>query len=127
MRVVERSGFTVAEVIVAVGVLSAGILALVGSAALASRMIGRGHQATRVAQAAATRIERLRQASFSTVPPCSAAEWRSDSTVGHGLSESWEILDGAGPGRRVRIVLRSRLPEGTREDTVLTAVLCGAL
>ena len=124
MRVWNRCGFTVAEVIVAVAVLSVGLLALAGSAALTSRMVGWGQQATRVGQAAAARIERLHQVAFSTVPGCSAPEWRSDSAVGSGLSESWEMLDDTGPVRRVLIVLRSRRPGGTSTDTVLTAVLC---
>ena len=128
MRVWNRSGFTVAEVIVAVTVLSVGLLALAGSAALTSRMVGWGQRDTRVGQAAAARVERLRQVAFSTVPACSAPAWRSDSAgdsaVGSGLSESWEILDDAGPVRRVLIVLHSRRPGGTSSDTVLTAVLC---
>jgi len=125
VRVWNRSGFTVAEVIVAVAVLSVGLLALAGSTALTSRMVGWGQRDTRVGQAAAARVERLRQVAFSTVPPCSAPEWRSDSAVGSGLSESWEILDDPGPVGRVRIVLRSRRPGSTSSDTVLTAVLCG--
>jgi prepilin-type N-terminal cleavage/methylation domain-containing protein len=125
VRVWKRSGFTIAEVIVAVVVLSVGLLALAGSTALGSRMVGWGQQATRVGQAAAARIERLRQVAFSIVPACSAPEWHTDSAVGSGLSESWEILDEAGPVRRVLLVLRSRRPGGTMSDTVLTAVLCG--
>lgn len=125
MRVWNGNGFTVAEVLVAVVVLSVGLLALAGSTALAGRMVGLGQQATRVGQAAAARVERLRQVAFSTAPACSAPEWRSDSAGGRGLSESWEILDPAGPVRRVMIVLRSLRPGGTSSDTVLTAVLCG--
>ena len=125
MRVWNTSGFTVAEVIVAVAVLSVGLLALAGSTALTSRMVGWGQQATYAGQAAAARVERLRQVAFSTVPACSAPDWRSDSAVGGGLSESWEILDDTGPVRKVLIVFRSRRPGGTSSDTVLTAVLCG--
>jgi hypothetical protein len=115
----------VAEVVVAAAVLSVGLLALAGSAGMTARMVGMGQQATRVGQAAAARVERLRQIAFSTAPPCTAADWRSDSAGIGGLRESWEILDGAGPVRRVMIVLRSRRPGGIGSDTVLTAVLCG--
>jgi prepilin-type N-terminal cleavage/methylation domain-containing protein len=125
VRVWNRSGFTIAEVIVAVAVLSVGLLALAGSTALSSRMVGWGQQATHLGQAAAARVERLRQVAFSTVPACSAPEWRSDSAIGRWLDERWEILDQAGPVRRVLIVLRARRPGGTISDTVLTAVLCG--
>jgi prepilin-type N-terminal cleavage/methylation domain-containing protein len=125
VRVCGRSGFTVAEVVVAVVVLSVGLLALAGSAALASRMVGMGQQATRVGQTAAARVERLRQVASSTVPACSAPAWRSDSGRGGGVSEIWEILDHVGTARWVMIVLRSRRPGGIGSDTVLTAVLCG--
>jgi hypothetical protein len=125
VRVAGRSGFTIAEAVVAVVVLSVGILALVGSAALTTRMIGRGHHSTRAGQVAAARIERLRQIAFSTVPSCTGVEWRSDSAGGPSLTESWQILDPAGPARRVRIVLRSRHPTGFSSDTVVTGILCG--
>ena len=115
-----------AEVVVAVVVLSIGILALLGSAGLTSRMVGRGRHATRAGQNAAARIERLRQIAFSTVPACTGAEWRSDSASSPGLTESWQILDPAGPARRVLIVLRSRHPTGFSSDTVVTGFLCGA-
>jgi Tfp pilus assembly protein PilE len=126
VRVASRSGLTIAEAMVALVVLSVGVLALVGSAALASRMVGRGRHSTLAGQLAATRIERLYQIAFSTVPPCTGSEWRSDSAGGSGLSERWQILDPAGPARRVRIVLRSRHPTGTSSDTVVTGILCGS-
>jgi hypothetical protein len=126
VRVASRSGFTIAEAVVALVVLSVGVLALVGSAALTSRMVGRGLHSTRTGQVAAARIERLRQIAFSTVPPCTGAEWRNDSAGGAGLTESWQILDPAGPARRVRIVLRSRHPSGSSTDTVVTGFLCGS-
>jgi Tfp pilus assembly protein PilE len=126
VRVGSRSGFTIVEALLAAVVLSVGILALVGSAALTTRMLGRGRHSTRTGQVAAARIERLRQIAFSTVPACTGAEWRSDSAGGSGLSESWQILDPAGPARQVRIVLRSRHPTGISSDTVVTGMLCGS-
>jgi Tfp pilus assembly protein PilE len=126
VRVAGRSGFTIVEAMVAVVVLTVGILALVGSAALTTRMVGRGRHDTRTGQVAAARIERLRQIAFSTVPPCAAADWRSDSAGGPGLTESWHILDPAGTARRVRIVLRSRHPTGYSSDTVVTSFLCAS-
>ena len=107
-----QNGFTIAEAMVAVMVLWVGILALVGSAALTSRMLGRGRHATRAGQVAAARIERLRQCRPFHVPACTGAEWRSDSGAGSGLTESWQILDPAGLVRRVLLVLRSRHPTG---------------
>jgi hypothetical protein len=126
VRVAGRSAFTIAEVVVALVVLSVGALALVGSAGLTSRMLGRGRHSSRTGQVAAARIERLRQIASSTVPACSSPDWRSDSAGGPGLTESWQIVDAVGPARRVLIVLRSRHSTGLSTDTVATGVLCGS-
>jgi hypothetical protein len=126
VRVTGRSGLTIAEAVVALVVLSVGVLALVGSAALTTRMVGQGRHSTRAGQMASARIERLHQIAFSTVPPCTGVDWRSDSAAGPGLTESWQILDPSGPARRVRIVLRARHPTGTTSDTVVTGILCGS-
>jgi prepilin-type N-terminal cleavage/methylation domain-containing protein len=126
VRVASGSGFSIIEVMVAVAVLTVGVLALVGSAALTSRMLGSGRQSTRAGQVAAARIERLRQVAFSTAPACTSAEWRGGSAGDPSLTESWQILDPAGPARRVLIVLRSRRPAGLSIDTVVTGILCGS-
>ncbi|MDQ2673596.1 MAG: hypothetical protein M3Y40_02980 [Chloroflexota bacterium] len=122
---VGSSGFTILEALVAAAVLSVGILALVGSAALTSRMAGQGAASTRAGLTAAARLERLRQVAFSTAPPCTAAEWRSDSASEPGFMVRWELLDLAGTVRRVRLVLDTRHSFGASSDTVLTAFLCG--
>lgn len=121
----SRRGFTVAESLVAIVVLTVGVLALVGSSAQTVRMIGQGRHATLAAMAAAGRIERLRHLAGSTRPSCTSPEWRSDSAGGGGVSERWEILDPSGVGRRLRLVVRSRTASGIATDTILTAVLCG--
>ena len=126
MRVNGRAGFTLVEALVAAMVLTTGILALTGSAALTSRMVGRGAFSTRVAMAAAGRLEDLRRIASSTVPACTSPEWRPDSAGGPAFSESWDILDPSGVARRVRIVLRARHPAGTSSDTVVAGILCGS-
>ncbi len=120
----SRYGFTVAEALVAVVVLTVGVLALVGSSAQVSRMIGRGRHATVAAMVAAARVERLRQIARSTSPACTSAEWRSDSAAHAGVTESWHILDAAGVVRRLQLVLRHRAPTTRATDTVVTAFLC---
>lgn len=120
----NRYGLTVAETLVAVVVLTVGVLALVGSSAQVSRMIGRGRHATLAAMVVAGRIERLRQIARSTSVPCTSADWRSDSAAGAGVTESWRILDPAGVVRRIQLIVRHRTPGGLATDTVATAFLC---
>lgn len=124
MRIGRRAGFTVVEALLALILIAVGLLALVGSAALTSRMVGSGGTATRAALMAAGRIEWLRRIASSTLPPCVSAEWRSDSAGWPGVSESWE-LEAAGPVGKARIILRSRHPGGTSIDTVVAGFHCG--
>ena len=125
MRVLGRSAFTIVEAVVAVLMLSVGILALVGSAALTSRMLGNGRHSTRASQVAAARIERLRQIASSSVPACAGTEWRSGGSAGgSGITETWQVLDPVGPVRRVIVVVRSGRA-GSSSDTIAGGVLCG--
>jgi len=59
-NVKQEQGFTLVEVIIAVLVLTIGLLGLVGSAALVTRMIGRGHRSGVEVAFSQRRIEMLR-------------------------------------------------------------------
>jgi prepilin-type N-terminal cleavage/methylation domain-containing protein len=59
-RIRNERGFTIVEVIVAILVLTVGILALSGTSALVTRMIARGNRAAKAASFAAERMEVLR-------------------------------------------------------------------
>jgi prepilin-type N-terminal cleavage/methylation domain len=63
-----EKGFTIIEIMLAVVVLSVGVMALVGSSALATRMIGRGNKSTEVVQVATARAELLRTYAAATSP-----------------------------------------------------------
>src|SRR4029077_9336160 len=56
----REKGFTIVEVIVAILVLTIGLLGLVTSAALVTRMIGRGQRSAVAAQDSQRRLRRLR-------------------------------------------------------------------
>ena len=68
----SRQGFTLIEVLVAVTVLGIGILGLVGSSAMVTRMIGRGRTDTMAADVLTSRADQLRRIAASTTPPCTA-------------------------------------------------------
>ncbi|HEX9486796.1 MAG TPA: prepilin-type N-terminal cleavage/methylation domain-containing protein [Gemmatimonadales bacterium] len=59
-NVKQEQGFTLVEVIIAVLVLTVGLLGLVGSAALVTRMIGRGHRSGVQVAFSQRRLEMLR-------------------------------------------------------------------
>jgi prepilin-type N-terminal cleavage/methylation domain-containing protein len=120
----SASGFTLIEVLVAIVVLGIGIVALVGSSAMVTRMIGRGKVETLAAQAASRRVEILRLAANSTTPRCTAAGFANGGPVtANGVTESWTV-PGAGKVRSVQVNVTYRTVQGTRTSSLLTRIEC---
>ena len=119
---VSRGGFTIIEVLIAIVVLAIGIIALVGSSASSTRMIGRGRSATRAVQAATERMEILRADAYRTTPDCTALANGSDS-ASTGVVTTWTIT-GAGTPRTVRVISRYRVPGRLKADTLTTQIRC---
>lgn len=120
----SAAGFTLVEVLVAIVVLAIGVIALAGSSAMVTRMIGRGKVETRVAQAASYRLETLRLAAYSTSPRCTAAAFANGGPVTtNGLTESWTV-PAAGKVRAVQVTVGYRIVRGTRTATLQTRIEC---
>ena len=121
-----EKGFTIIEIMLAVVVLSVGVMALVGSSALATRMIGRGNKSTEVVQVATARAELLRTYAAATSPGCTDAKVKTDSnTTASGIGEKWVLLGNAGDlTRDVRLTFSYRVPKGTRTDTMMITLYC---
>jgi prepilin-type N-terminal cleavage/methylation domain-containing protein len=118
------SGFTLIEVLVAVIILSVGILALTGSSAVINRMIGRGKVETQAAMAASRRLEALRRAAGSTLPRCAAAEFASGGPSFEGaLVTSWSVAP-AGGVRRVQVSVAYLTLRGPRSAVLESAIPC---
>lgn len=120
----SERGFTLIEIMLAIVVLSVGVLALVGSSAMATRMIGRGGQVSEVANAARSRAGELRRLAAATSPRCSRL---ADGSAGAApaLVERWVALGTAGdPSRDVRLTLSYRVPGGSRTDTITLVLDC---
>jgi prepilin-type N-terminal cleavage/methylation domain-containing protein len=120
----SNSGFTLVEVLVAIVVLAVGVVAMAGSTAMVTRMIGRGKVETRVAQAASRRMEVLRLAANSTTPHCTAGTFASGGPVtANGLTESWTVPV-AGRVRSVQVNVTYRTARGSRTASLQTRIEC---
>jgi prepilin-type N-terminal cleavage/methylation domain-containing protein len=125
----NRQGFTLIEVLVAVTVLGIGILGLVGSSALVTRMVGRGRHTTMAVQVAQERMETLRQLALSTATPCSDAGLTAGTRTAttRGLAESWTVT-GAGTGIGTSRTLAARVTfnaaGGQKSVTLNTIIRC---
>jgi prepilin-type N-terminal cleavage/methylation domain-containing protein len=120
----SRLGFTLTEVLVAILVLGVGIIALVGTSAMVTRMIGRGKVETRAAQAASRRMETLRLAAYATSPRCTDPGFTSGGPVlSGGMTESW-LVPPTGKVRKVRVTVTYLTARGSREATLETVLTC---
>ncbi len=119
-----RSGFTLVEVMIAVVILSVGVIALVGSSSLVTRMIGQGKRTSAAVQVATSRLEALRAASRSTTPLCLDPGFASGGPVTtQGMTESW-VVPPAGTSRTVLAIVTYSRASGLVTDTLLTVVRC---
>ena len=120
----SSSGFSLVEVLVAIVVLGVGIVALVGSSAMVTRMIGRGKVETRAAQVASGRLETLRLAAYSTSPRCTAAGFTNGGPVTtNNVTESW-VVPAVGKVRSVQVNVTYRTVQGTRTASLQTRIEC---
>ena len=105
----HRRGFTLLEVLVALVLLSIGILGVAMSAALVSRMVGDGSRLTLAATIAITRLEQLRAI------PCASAT--SGTTITRGIEERWSVAAMGAGLRALEVQLSVRYPLRTQSGT----------
>lgn len=123
----NSSGFTLVEVLVAVVMLSVGVLAMASSSAMVTRMIDRGKMETRAAQAGGRRLEALRLAAYSTTPRCTAGTFVSGGPLtADGITETWTVgaVAGAATLRALTVEVVHRTVRGMHNDTLRSIVEC---
>jgi prepilin-type N-terminal cleavage/methylation domain-containing protein len=117
-----RSGFTLVEVLVAVTVLAVGVVAMAGSAAAVTRMIGRGKIDTRAAQLATLKVDSLRVAAYATTPRCAALA-NGGPVTSDKVRLSWTVA--ATPnGRTVNVSATYGTTRGARTEVLTTYIEC---
>lgn len=115
--VTNERGFTIVELLIAITVLTVGLLSFLGASALITRMLARGDRAATATFYAQERIERLQGQPCGTM--ASGTEMR-----GNSYRVAWTVTPSAG-SERARIIVRYAAGPGRmREDTLETAVLC---
>ncbi len=122
----DTRGFTLVELLVAITVLSVGILALAASSGSITRSLTGSRNATAAAQLAARRVDMLRAAAASTRPRCASPSFAgSAAAVLTGVvTETWTVPT-TGQLRDVRVIVS--YPRGggkTAVDTVASLIAC---
>ncbi|GAC1479914.1 MAG: hypothetical protein NVS1B4_24820 [Gemmatimonadaceae bacterium] len=119
----RREGFTIVEVIVAILVVSIGLLALASSSAAVTRMASGGQSAGAAATFAGQRLDLLRMTACGT-RTAGADTLRRNGAAWNAIN-SWTWTDAGGGTYRVRLVSTYRAGPGvTRADTLETTGTC---
>jgi Tfp pilus assembly protein PilV len=125
----NRRGFTIIEIIIAIIVLTVGILGMVTTAALVTRMIQRGQRSADAAAFASRRLERLRPAACIDAQRVNGADtlYRGSSWVAFN---TWTFganvaPAGSNPSYRLKIVSTYKTSQNkTRKDSTETTIPC---
>ncbi len=113
----DGRGFTLVEVIVAILILSVGLLGLVTTAAITTRMIAQGQRYSETSTLAAQQLEILRS------QDCAGLNGGSRSAG--AFSVTWTVSTVAGGrARALDVVVTSPTGHGTRADTFATTIPC---
>lgn len=120
----NERGFSIVEVLVAIIILTIGILALAQSSGAVTTMIGRGKQDTRAAALAQTQLEVLRQqAAAGTPTKCTGLAGGTRTEAATGSVITWTVA-GTGDSREVTVDVNYRIARGTRTETVRAILGC---
>ena len=114
----KQDGFTVIEVIIAIVILSIGLLGLTATAASVTRMVAQGQRYNNASALANQRFEKIRGQRCSTMA--------GGSAVQGAYSISWTVTSvSGGRGRDIAVTVVSPTGRyGTRTDNFTTTVPC---
>lgn len=101
-----RRGTTLVELLLALVVVTVGLLGLAGSAALVARELGASRREAAVTAAARNRLERV------TSGPCRSPD--DGTAVGAGIVERWTVVPASSGMSRVAVTAEQRAPERNR-------------
>ncbi len=120
----NQRGFTIIEIIIAIIVLTVGVMGLATTAALVTRMIARGQRSAMAATYAAQRMEQLRPAACIAAQAVAGTDtlYRGSNWV---ASNTWTFVDEGNSYYHLRVVTTYKT-DGfkTRVDTMEAGVPC---
>jgi prepilin-type N-terminal cleavage/methylation domain-containing protein len=122
----SRGGFTIVEVLIAIVMLSIGVLALASSSGTITRMMYDGRSKTDVAAVAQSVLDSLRAKAYSNgYPTCTAL---TDGTMGTpprpGMTVGWEVDGDPATQLNLKVRVGYQSGRGIRTDSVSTSLFC---
>jgi prepilin-type N-terminal cleavage/methylation domain-containing protein len=114
-----RRGVTLVELLVAMTILSVGLMAIAGVSAGIARSLGESRSDNLAAMAAETRFEQLAGTACTSL---SLGAWTSVTT--RGVTEKYTITDAGNNTRSVVDTVKWTTRRGTRKQTFSTLLPC---
>jgi Tfp pilus assembly protein PilV len=120
----NEGGFTILEIMIAVVILMVGVLGLVMTAALTTRMMGRANRAQQAAAYASKRMEMMRTAACIAGQRNSGADtlYRGSAMIAYN---TWNYTDMGSGSYRLRVITRWETTKNQlKSDTLEQGVPC---
>jgi len=118
----NQRGFTIIEIIIAIIVLTVGVLGLVSTAALVTRMIGRGQRSAVATAFGARRLERLRAGACLARANGADTLYRGTNWVAFN---NWTFTDLGNQNYRLKVVTTYKTVKSrVRRDSTETTIPC---
>jgi prepilin-type N-terminal cleavage/methylation domain-containing protein len=122
----NRRGFTLVELLVAIVILTGGVLAMAGGTMVTTRNLQRSKVGTLASGLANAKLDELLTYASSTSPACTYSKFASSASavVTNKVSLTWTVPT-SGSLRTVRVFANYKLTKGaTKIDTLTARVAC---
>jgi Tfp pilus assembly protein PilV len=120
----NNKGFTIIEIIIAIIVLTVGVLGMVTTAALVTRMIARGQRSAQASAFAARRLERMRVAACVNAQRVDGSDTLYRGSTWVALN-NWTFSVAGDQNYRLKIVSTYKTEQNkTRRDSTETTISC---
>jgi prepilin-type N-terminal cleavage/methylation domain-containing protein len=118
----NQRGFTIIEIIIAIIVLTVGVLGLVTTAALVTRMIARGQRSAVATAFGARRLERLRARACTSRADGADTLYRGSNWV---AINNWTFTDAGNQNYRLKVITIYKTQQNrVRRDSTETTIPC---
>jgi prepilin-type N-terminal cleavage/methylation domain-containing protein len=120
----SQKGFTIIEIMIAIIVLTVGILGMVTTAALVTRMIARGQRSAQASAFAARRLERLRPAACIALQRVAGTDTLYRGSNWTAINR-WTFSDAGNLNYRIKITTTYRTVKNrVRSDSTEATIPC---
>ena len=124
MKQRNEGGFTILEIMIAVVILMVGVLGLVMTAGLTTRMMGRANRAQQAAAYASKRMEMMRASACIPAQQVAGVDtlYRGSSMIAYN---TWSYIDMGSQTYRLRVITRWETTKNQmKSDTLEQGVPC---